>query len=145
MKVLLTSLLLLMGMTLFAQDTPIIAEETAKMIENTKPRYYSEECELIKDKKERQSCAETALVMKMYRSMSYPASARKNGVSGTVMLSYVVKADGTLGEITVRRSVSPELDATAIKGLQSVGKWVPGTEGGRPVDMTQSMPVKFSL
>lgn len=145
MKILLTTLVLLVGMNLQAQEATAPIEEASTEIAETKPRYYSESCETIKNLKEKMTCADSELIKKMYRTMTYPASARKNGVSGMVVLSYVVKSDGTLGEVKVMRSVSPELDATAIKGLRSVGKWIPGTQNGEPKDVTLTMPVKFML
>ncbi len=74
----------------------------------------------------------------------YPKSARKSGSEGTVWLSVIVGANGKPGDAMIVKSVSPELDAEAIK---TVGKWRfrPGTLAGKPVAVEVSEEVVFKL
>jgi TonB family protein len=43
----------------------------------------------------------------------YPESAKKDRVQGNVTLEVVVKKDGTVGDVTVKKPLHPELDEAA--------------------------------
>jgi len=75
----------------------------------------------------------------------YPPGARRRGEQGTVYLDLLVMADGTVGDISLRRSSGfPDLDASALK---AVARWrfVPASRGGVPLDWRYVLPVSFSL
>jgi protein TonB len=74
----------------------------------------------------------------------YPREPFDARIEGTVGLVLVVKADGSIGDIRVGKSVEPNLDEAAIA---SARKWrfSPGTKDGEPVDVIVSMTVAFGL
>ena len=74
----------------------------------------------------------------------YPESAKKERVQGNVMLAVVVKKDGTVGEVTVKKPLHPELDEAAVKAMK---KWEfrPGTKDGKPVDVAVDVEMTFNL
>ena len=79
------------------------------------------------------------------RPPAYPWLARMQGWEGTVVLQVRVEPDGRAGQVTVmNRSGHPALDHTA---QQAVSRWefLPGTRGGRPVESTVKVPVRFRL
>ncbi len=78
-------------------------------------------------------------------NIQYPDNARKNDIQGRVILSFVVEKDGTVTNIVVSRSVNPELDEEAVRVLKNSPKWIPGTQFGRAVRVTYSVPVNFAL
>jgi len=75
----------------------------------------------------------------------YPDDARRNGVQGRVIISFVVERDGKLNDINVVRSVSPSVDAEALRIMKNCTNWVPGLQFGRPVRVSYSVPILFSL
>lgn len=54
----------------------------------------------------------------------------KNNVQGRVIVQFVIEKDGTPTEFKVARSVDPDLDAEALRVLQTMPKWKPGMQRG---------------
>jgi TonB family protein len=79
------------------------------------------------------------------RKIDYPVDARENNIQGTVVLSFVVEKDGKVSDIKVSKSVSPTIDAEAVRVINKCPPWVPGTEFGRPVRVAYSVPIGFHL
>ncbi|MEM9024811.1 MAG: energy transducer TonB, partial [Bacteroidota bacterium] len=78
------------------------------------------------------------------QEMVYPDSALKHREQGTVVLFFIVNADGSTRNLKVWRSVSPELDREAKRIFQKV-LWKPGIHGGRPHAFEHTMDVKFNV
>lgn len=78
-------------------------------------------------------------------NLKYPENAIKNNVQGRVIVQFVVEKDGTLTEFKVARSVDPDLDAEALRVLQTMPKWKPGMQRGKIVRVKFTVPVSFKL
>ena len=79
------------------------------------------------------------------KNIRYPEAAMKNNIQGRVVLQFVIKADGSIGEGKVLRSKGPELDAEAIRVIKSLPKFIPGKVAGKPVNVWYTIPVSFKL
>jgi protein TonB len=87
-----------------------------------------------------------AAMMKYLRdNIRYPVIAQENGVQGRVTCQFVVNRDGSIVDIEVVRSVDPSLDKEAIRVIQSMPKWKPGQQRGKPVRVKYTLPVNFRL
>lgn len=75
----------------------------------------------------------------------YPEIARENGVQGRVSLSFIIEKDGSLTNVRVVRGVDPALDKEAVRVVSMSPKWTPGEFNGKPVRVTMTFPVNFSL
>ena len=71
----------------------------------------------------------------------YPQIAQENGVSGKVVLSFVVEKDGTLTNIEVLQSPDRSLADEAVRVL----KWEPGQQRNQPVRVKYTLPVDFRI
>ena len=78
-------------------------------------------------------------------NIKYPVNALKEGIQGRVIVQFVVKTDGTIGDATVVRGIHPELDAEALRVVNTMPKWQPGRTRGQVVEMKYSIPVFFQL
>lgn len=79
------------------------------------------------------------------RAPKYPQLSRKKKEQGTVLLKLLVKADGTVGTISVLKSSGfSRLDQAA---LQAVKHWrfVPAKQQGQSIDFWYEMPMTFAL
>jgi TonB family protein len=74
----------------------------------------------------------------------YTPQAERAKIEGTVVLYVVVRTHGEPGEITVVRSLDPDLDAQAIVAVRQ-WRFAPGQRGGRPVPVLVQIAVPFSL
>lgn len=77
--------------------------------------------------------------------LTYPDAARKAGIEGTVILSFIVDEHGDLGMIELLRKVSPEIDSEAIRVLRRSPRWEPGRQRGKAVKVKFFLPLKFEL
>jgi len=76
----------------------------------------------------------------------YTPEAKRRQIQGTVFLKAVVLADGTVGEVTVERSLDTTygLDEQAVKAMK---QWLftPGKKDGKPVAVRVSVEMTFTL
>ena len=77
--------------------------------------------------------------------LKYPEAAFKNGIQGKVIMQFTVEKDGTVGQVKVLRGADPALDQEAVRVLSTAPKWTPGQSGGKPVPVTFTFPVVFSI
>ncbi|MGN0191793.1 MAG: TonB family protein, partial [Candidatus Cryptobacteroides sp.] len=81
----------------------------------------------------------------VYAYLKYPREAVENGIQGTVMVEFVIGADGKVRDARVVRSVSEVLDAEAIKVVSASPKWKPGKVKGIKVACSMTLPIEFRL
>lgn len=79
------------------------------------------------------------------KNMVYPERAKENGIEGVVGVIFTIKADGSIGNIKIKRMVDPDLEAEAIRLVKSMPRWTPADDGGSPVESTAEMEISFSL
>jgi len=88
---------------------------------------------------------ESAMLAKIYDNVKYPKIPLENGVSGVVYVGFVVKADGTIGDIKVARPLDPWLDAEALRVVKLLNCFTPGSQAGRPVHVPFMLPIRFKI
>lgn len=86
-----------------------------------------------------------AFIKFLSKNYRYPAMAREQGVSGRVIMSFVVEKDGSLTDIKVIRDLGLGTGEEAIRLLKSSPKWKPGIQNGRPVRVAYTLPFKLDL
>ena len=85
-----------------------------------------------------------AMVQFLSTHLSYPSQAVRDGLQGTVLLTLQVLPDGTVGQVTVRQSLSPECDREAIRVVRLMPRFIPGTREGKPAAFYITLPITFS-
>ena len=86
-----------------------------------------------------------ALFSYLQKNVKYPADAQKQKIEGNVVVSFVIEADGSVGEAKVIKEAFPSLDAEALRIVTAMPKWKPGTINGQPVRVKFAFPVSFRL
>lgn len=81
----------------------------------------------------------------VYQYLKYPEKALLEGVQGRVVVDFIIEKDGKVTDVRVIKSVSPELDAEAVKVVSASPKWKPGRVNGNKVRTIVSVPVEFRL
>ena len=59
--------------------------------------------------------------------MVYPKSMGKVCVQGKIIISFIVKKDGSLIDFKVEKSLHPDLDNEALRVMKIMPKWIPGS------------------
>ena len=75
----------------------------------------------------------------------YPEKEKEKGTQGRITLQFTIDIDGSVTDVKVLNSVSPGLDAEAVRVVSSSPKWTPGKLDGRVVRVTFTFPVIFQL
>lgn len=65
--------------------------------------------------------------------------------TGTVLIEFVVEVDGSITNPTIKVSLSPELDAEALRLVGLMPKWKPARAQGEPVRCYYKIPVIFRM
>jgi len=86
-----------------------------------------------------------ALMKFISENVQYPIEAQEKGIQGKVICNFVVMKDGSITDVNVVRGVDPLLDAEAVRLLQSMPAWKPGTQRGQAVNVRYTLPVVFRL
>jgi TonB family protein len=74
----------------------------------------------------------------------YTADSMRAKVQGKVVLLAVVLSDGTVGDVNVQESLSPELDAEAIRAAKR-WRFEPARKDGKPVGVRVVLELLFTL
>ncbi|HTL82628.1 MAG TPA: energy transducer TonB [Bacteroidia bacterium] len=79
------------------------------------------------------------------RNVRYPTSARRDGITGSVLLKLKIDTVGKIYDIIVIRSVRKDLDSAAIAGVKMLPNFQPALNRGRRDTSFYAIPVKFQL
>lgn len=77
--------------------------------------------------------------------MVYPKAEKRKGIEGTVFVKFLVDQNGHTSEHSIFTSVSPGLDAEALRIVRTIDGFVPARAGGLPVTSEFVLQVKFEL
>ena len=77
--------------------------------------------------------------------IKYPQIAQENGITGRVVLSFVVEKDGSLTNIQVLQSPDRSLGEEASRVLATSPKWEPGQQSSQKVRVKYTLPVMFQI
>ena len=81
-----------------------------------------------------------ALMQYLSHNIHYP---EESDVQGRVIVSFVVDKDGSISNAQVVKSVHPSFDAEALRIINNMPKWIPGTQNGKPVNVKYVVPINF--
>jgi protein TonB len=76
---------------------------------------------------------------------TYPDIAKENNIQGRVIVRFCVTAKGGVSQVSILKGVDPELDAEAIRVVNTLPAFKPGKQGGKPVPVWYMVPITFTL
>lgn len=139
----------------YSPDGALRYEETMNEKGEHKCVYYKPNGKIDKHPKEQIPLYQTmpaypggqkALIRYLSESVKYPEEAQKNGIEGKVLVQFVVDKDGSITKVKVMRSsgVKP-FDNEAIRVVNSMPNWTPGTIRGKNVRVKYRLPINFRM
>jgi protein TonB len=81
----------------------------------------------------------------LQKNLRFPAVAQEKGVSGRVILSFIIEKNGTLSNIQVDRGAGYGFDEEALRVLKLAKAWKPGVQNGQNVRVKYNIPINFQL
>lgn len=79
------------------------------------------------------------------KNFKYPEAARRDSISGRLILSFVVEKDGSLSDIKILRDLGAGTGEEAVRLLKESPKWNPGVQDGKPVRVQYTLPIQLNL
>lgn len=120
----------------FIDDTPVEIVDLGA--EPEPPRRFTEEMPEFPGGAE-------ALNAFLSKEIQYPEVARNNGITGTVLVEFVIEKDGKVSNASVKVPLFPDCDKEAIRGVLAMPKWKPGKNMNKPVRCYYQVPVTFKM
>ena len=85
------------------------------------------------------------LMSYLQQTIRYPKEAMEAKTQGRVIVQFVVEKDGSISGAHVVKSVNPQLDAEALRVVNAMPNWTPGTQNGQTVRVKYAVPISFRL
>lgn len=79
------------------------------------------------------------------KNLRYPEDAINAGIQGIVYVSFVVTVTGKVTEAKILRGIHESCDAEALRVVQEMPYWIPGSQRGKKVNVQFNLPVRFIL
>lgn len=87
---------------------------------------------------------EEALNEYILSNLEYPDLAKRQGLQGTVIISFIVEPNGTLSNLLVEKEFNHLCTNEALRLLRDT-KWKPGTKDGKQVRYKTKYPIVFNI
>lgn len=135
------------GTTVLAGDKAkeLFGEKAAKGAIVVQTKAYATEQAKLKETAAHFEGGDEAMFVFLNRNLRYPEEAAEKNIQGRVIVQFKIQKDGSITDAKVARGVDPQLDAEAIRVVESMPKFVPATKDGEPVAVWYTMPINFRL
>lgn len=88
---------------------------------------------------------EEALYQFIADNLQYPAEAREKNIVGKVYVTFVVEKDGSITSARLLRDIGGGCGAEALRVVNLMPRWKPGTQSGKIVRSQYTLPIVFNL
>jgi TonB family protein len=78
-------------------------------------------------------------------NIAYPKEALASKVTGTVFMSFIVNADGSVSDVQVLKGIGGGCNEEALRVVQNMPDWQAGKQSGQAVAVRYSLPIRFKL
>lgn len=137
------------GATTFDQGTDnlevVRTHKDEIIVEEKKPEPKKEEIFTAVEQMPQFPGGEAELMKYVANHIKYPTMAAENNIQGRVVVKFVVKKDGSVGEVQVLRGKDPDLDKEAVRVVRTLPNFIPGKMNGQAVSVWFTLPINFKL
>ena len=85
------------------------------------------------------------LMKYIQKNVKYPPISKQYNITGKVYVSFIVEKSGYVSNVKVVRGVDKNLDAEAVRVVNSLPKYKPGKQRGKPARVMFTIPINFTL
>lgn len=78
-------------------------------------------------------------------NIQYPSVAADAGISGVVVVSFIIEKDGTISDVKCLRNIGGGCGDEAVRLVKTMPKWIPGVKDGKLVRCQFKLPITFAL
>ena len=84
-----------------------------------------------------------ALQQYIKQNLKWPKVEGPCEIVGKVYVEFTIETDGSVKDVKVIKGLSAAFDKEAIRVVESMPKWKPAMEKGKPVQMKFTIPITF--
>ncbi len=137
------------GATTFDQGTDnlevVRTHKDEIIVEEKKPEPVKEEIFTAVEQMPQFPGGEAELLKYVATHIKYPTMAAENNIQGRVVVKFVVKKDGNVGDVVILRGKDPDLDKEAVRVVKTLPRFIPGKMNGQAVSVWYTLPINFKL
>lgn len=75
----------------------------------------------------------------------YPEAAKLDKAEGRVIIRFIVNTKGNVEKPVVLKGIHPSLDNEALRVVNTLKGFIPGSQEGKPINVYYNLPITFSL
>lgn len=79
------------------------------------------------------------------KNVKYPVECEASGITGRVVVGFVVEKDGKVTQVKLDRSSDPAFNMEAYRVMKKMPRWIPGKVGDEPITVKYKLPITFRL
>jgi protein TonB len=124
------------------------SQDTTKTIQVTPASVASEKDESVKLQVDKQATfpgGNQNINSFIRENIVYPKEAIEQEIQGSVMVSFVINAEGDIEDVKISKSAGSILDQAAISVIKKMPKWEPAMYQNKAVKTMYTLPVNFRL
>lgn len=87
----------------------------------------------------------TSMLQFLAKNIRYPETAKKENIEGMVVVQFVIAKDGSIRDPHVVKGIGGGANEEAVRVVNMMPKWTPGTQKGQNVDVQFNLPIRFQL
>lgn len=88
---------------------------------------------------------DAALLDFLMQNTKYPVEAKNKGIEGKVFVSFIIKKNGKVSDVSIIKGADALLDAEAMRVVKAMPDWKAGESDGKKVDVQYQLPLNFKL
>jgi len=79
------------------------------------------------------------------KNLKYPQMAREAGIQGPVYINFIISKTGAITDAFVERGIGGGCDEEALRVINKMPDWNPGTQRTKAVKVQMTIPIHFKL
>lgn len=90
-------------------------------------------------------CEEQLLIKFLFDNINYPVKAKQEGISGLVVVSFIVTETGDITSLKIVREIGGGCGEEAIRVIKKMPNWIPGQQDKINVKTLYTLPVRYKM
>lgn len=138
----------LFGLPVLAQDSINYEGKKYPLLKDTNKNFIvvaSDTIRLVMEEMPKFPGGTQAFYRYIAKELKYPKTARKDKAEGRVNVGFIINEAGRADSIHIVESVRYDIDQEAIRVIQNMPAWQPGTQDKKPVRVHMSVPIQFNV
>lgn len=106
---------------------------------------HFETCTNVLNREDERACTEAQMIRLIQSCAKFPPLLKDMRIGGVVYLQFNINEFGEVQDEQILKPAHPKLNEAALAALHCIPRMEPGTQQGRPVRVTYTIPVRFTV